>query len=373
MSKTSGSSKTEARNKNTSPTRFHSKASLDLQITPNNELCWEKQLGGTALSRTFRVRCPVNGLVAIKMINIQLIAEIRGLTPTRIWKEMMAEIALANSFPEKCPHILGFYRLTTNVPRTCLYAWKLLEGMSLARFAFAEERHIMQATKFRRFSYLIHRYMLQVCEALAVIHEEGLVHGGVRLENVCLERLNDGEELEECANIKLTDPIISRNVPFDTPSSMVYWSPEMCKGIDTGGILKMTHVTAVTIPSENYMMGLLIVELVTARRLTEISLAPISLQPTLIKAALKSARGTCPLLADVATELLYPHWKRITAADAADKLRSYVLEDKMHVRFEGKDPLLLRQLEEMNSKPDKSFDKPFDPFDDSDEVNGGYK
>lgn len=77
---------------------------------------------------------------------------------------------------------------------------------------------------------------MQVCEALAVIHEEGLVHGGVRLENVCLERLNDGEELEECANIKLTDPIISRNVPFDTPFSMVYWSPEMCKGIDTGGI-----------------------------------------------------------------------------------------------------------------------------------------
>jgi len=81
------------------------------------------------------------------------------------------------------------------VPRTELYAWKSLEGMSLARFAFAEERHILQATKFQRFSYLLHRYMLQLCEALATIHEDGLVHGGVRLENVCLE--GGHEEIEQ--------------------------------------------------------------------------------------------------------------------------------------------------------------------------------
>lgn len=70
--------------------------------------------------------------------------------------------------------------------------------MSLARFAFAEERHIMQATKFQRFSYLMHRYMLQLCEALAAIHEDGLVHGGVRLENVCLE--GGHEEIEQVRN-----------------------------------------------------------------------------------------------------------------------------------------------------------------------------
>ena len=67
------------------------------------------------MSRTFRVRCPVSGLVAIKLINIQLIADIRGLPPSQVWKETMAEIALVNSLAPKCPHILSFHRLTTNV------------------------------------------------------------------------------------------------------------------------------------------------------------------------------------------------------------------------------------------------------------------
>ena len=98
-----------------SPSRQHSNTSLSLNITPSNELCWERQLGGTAMSRTFRVRCPVSGLVAIKLINIQLIADIRGLPPSQVWKETMAEIALVNSLAPKCPHILSFHRLTTNV------------------------------------------------------------------------------------------------------------------------------------------------------------------------------------------------------------------------------------------------------------------
>ena len=356
-----------------SPTRQHSNTSLHLRITPNNELCWEKQLGGTALSKTLRVRCPVHGLVAIKIINIQLIADIRGIAPTHVWKETLAEIALSNSFPDKCPHILGYFKLTTNVPRTCLYAWKALQGMPLARYAFAEERHILQATKFQRFSYLLHRYVWQVCEALAVIHQDGLVHGNLRLENICLEALGGtNEEIEDCANIKLTDAIVSRNVPFDTPCNMVYWSPEMCKGINTGGILKTTHITPMTVLAENYMLGLLILELVTARRLTELSLAPISLQPASIEATLKSARGTCPLLAKVAKELLYPHYKRATAAAVADQLRPFVLENKMHVHYQDKDPLLVQEKEgKSNGNANQNSSPPFDPFDNLDD--GIYK
>ena len=355
-----------------SPTRLHSNVALGLHITPSNELCWERQLGGSALSKTFRVRCPVHGLVAIKMINIQLIAEIRGVAPTIVWKETLADISLTNSFPDKCPHIQGFFSLTTNVPRTCLYAWKTLEGMSLARFAFAEERHIMQATKFQRFSYLLHRYILQICKALAVVHQDGLVHGGLRLENVCLEG-HSVEDIEECANIQLTDTIVSRSLPFDTPRQMVYWSPEMCKGINTGGILKMTHITNVTVEAENYMLGLMILELVTARRLTELSLAPISLQPPLITATLKSAQGVCPLLAEVATELLYPHYKRTTAGAVADKLRPYVMEHKMHGRYQAL-PVLeeerrdgLQNHKESSDRSLQKLDQPFDPFESDDD------
>ena len=341
-----------------SPTRQHSKASLNLLVTPSVELCWERQLGGSAMSRTFRVRCPSRGLVAIKMINIQLIAQVRGLPPTRVWKEMVAEVALANSFPDKCPHILGFNCLTTNVPRTELYAWKALQGMALARFAFAEERHILQATKFQRFSYLIHRYMLQLCEALAVIHADGLVHGAVRLENVLLEGGFDGD-VEQCANIKLTDAIIGRNLPFDTPCNMVYWSQEMLKGVNTGGILKMTHITNVTIPAENYMLGLLICELVTARRLTEISLGPVSLQPDILEGILETMHGICPLLAKIAGELTKSAlYKRSNAAVAAQQLRHYVNEHKMNQYYEGKQP----QFESVESKSEV-----FDPFEDSDE------
>ena len=326
-----------------SSTRQHSNISLGLHITPSNELCWERKLGGTAMSKTMRVRCPIHGLVAIKMINFQLIAEIRGVAPTRVWKEMMAEIALANSFQLKSPHILGFNRLTTNVPRTALYAWKELQGMSLARFAFAEERHILQATKFQRFSYLIHRYMLQLCEALAIIHNDGLVHGNCRLENVCLEGGFE-EEIEQCANIKLTDAIIGRNLPFDTPCNLVYWSQEMLSGVNTGGILKMEHITNVTIPAENYMLGLMIIELITARRLTEVTLGPVCLQPHILTEALKNATGTCPLLTKVAESLIAPTFKRSNAAQAAEKLREFVQQHKMHKNYQHRDPMI-KQME----------------------------
>ena len=81
-----------------------SAAALALNITPSNELCWERQLGGSAFSRTFRVKVPGRAeRCAIKMIDVMLIAKARGIPPVRVWKEFLADVALVNCLPEKAP------------------------------------------------------------------------------------------------------------------------------------------------------------------------------------------------------------------------------------------------------------------------------
>ena len=141
---------------------------------------------------------------------------------------------------------------------------------------------------------------------------------------------------------------------------MVYWSKEMLAGINTGGLLKMTHITPVTIPAENYMLGLLILELVTARRLTEVTLSSVSLQPHIITTTLKNSQGVCPLLTTVASQLLEVEFKRGTAAAAADQLRPYVLDHKMHSYYHG-------QGAQQGALLESKVNRDFDPFEDDDD------
>lgn len=355
-----------------------SSAAQALHITPSNELCWERQLGGTAFSRTFRVKVPGwhgGNHAAIKMVDIALVARARGVPAVRVWKSFLADVALVNSLPPKCDRILGYDRLTTNPERTHLYMWKRLGGNSLAHFAFSEERQIMQATKFRRFSYLVHRYILQLAQALAAIHADGLVHGSVRLENAVLDlgrpdddnvptdfspemsmktnsmgsnnciiedhsviaqRRNRGDDdTSPPANILLTDALIGRNISFDTLSRTVYWPKEMFSGVD-GSKLSAMHCVKATQESDCFQLGLLIVELVTSRRLTEVSLAPLAFQPHKLQQITKAAQATCPEAIACATSLLSDDLrprsltKRATAADVANRLKVFVEGHKMH-------------------------------------------
>ena len=420
----------------TSPDRHVSLAAQALGITPSNALCWERQLGGTAFASTFRVRCPERGLVAIKMVNVRLVADVRGVPAVRVWKEFLADVALANSLPSKCSRVMGYTNLTTNPERTLLYMWKELGATSLAHFAFSEKRHILQATKFQRFSYLLHRYALQVAQALATIHAAGLVHGAVRLENVVVlfddpaqaeqqaareaaekarkraasrrrrsreataelgpekkeeipviggagdnhrggldgdaaskqdsaaavvgeeqahgmpldpeaqakleqerqarrarRQQEQQEEDQQGGNIVLTDPVVGRTISIDTASRTLYWPKELFNGVSTGGKLKMTHTTAVTKAADNFMFGLMLCELVTGRRLSEATLAPVSMQRHLIVEILKQMRGVCPELSDICKSLLAAEGERATAADVVARLQVVVLGHKMHAQY----------------------------------------
>lgn len=324
-----------------------SAAALALNITPSNELCWERQLGGSAFSRTFRVKVPGRAKrCAIKMIDVVLIAKARGIPPVRVWKEFLADVALVNCLPEKCDRIMGYNTLTTNPERTHLYMWKQLGGVSLAHFAFSEGRQILQATKFQRFSYLMHRYVMQIAQGLAAVHAEGLVHGAVRLENIVLElkrenaasndqEINKSAAMDEnlpSANIHLTDTLVGRNASFDTTNRIAYWPEEMFQGV-AGSSLSSTYRVKVTQEVDCYQLGLVIIELVTSKRLTELSLAPLSFQLSKKKELLKSVRGTCPELALCAKMLLAPIPKRAPAQEVFDRLSNFVEGHKMHTYY----------------------------------------
>ena len=316
-------------------------AARGLRITASSELCWEKELGGAPYSCTYQVRrLAGKGLAAIKTVDIVLIAKIRGVSGERVWKEMLADVAILNSLPDVHQGIMGYFQITTNPARDKLYLWKNMGDFSMDCYAFSEERHIQQATKFGRFSYLIHFYALQIVSALSAIHRQGLVHGKITLENIIMTR-NGSADATDAARVQISDPLINRNASFDFVHHSVYWPLEMFRG--TAGAISSSHKAQSSAEADCYMTGLLLAELASAQRLTEITLAPLCLQANIMQSLQKRVSDNFRVLGKCVSLLLQQNARcRATAEQLIPILVGYLEGHKMHSEY---GPLPLHMVE----------------------------
>jgi len=79
---------------------------------------------------------------------------------------------------------------------------------------------------------LVYKYAVDIAEALASIHSNGLIHGGVRTQSVYIDGYNNAK-LSEFRRIEL-EKAISNSQLFSTLNPrevleeiLIYWSPEI--------------------------------------------------------------------------------------------------------------------------------------------------
>lgn len=142
-------------------------------------------------------------------------------------KRFQREAKLTNKVARRSPFIIDIYDFDVEEGVGFYYVMELLNG-----FPFAD---ILQDKSLPPPALNMVRYVCQMCEALAVVHEEGLIHRDIKPDNIFLHRdSGSGEQ-----GIKLLDFGIAR--PTYAKATMLtnygrvmgtpeYMSPEQCKG-----------------------------------------------------------------------------------------------------------------------------------------------
>lgn len=136
------------------------------------------------------------------------------------------------------PNIVAIYDISASEGKAYI-AMEYIEGQNLYR-------HIQSKGKLKVPESL--NYMVQVCNALAAIHEAGIVHRDIKPENIVLAK-GGLVKLMDFGLAKADDARMTKaNVIMGTPC---YMSPEQAKGKDVDG------------RSDIYAMGLILYEMLT--------------------------------------------------------------------------------------------------------------
>jgi serine/threonine protein kinase len=160
-------------------------------------------------------------LCAVKIIKRSLASKEEML------KRFQREARLTRQVARRSPYVIAIYDFGVEEDIGFFYVMELLNGHPFA--------DILQDPKNPPPLENTARLVCQICEALSVVHEEGLVHRDIKPDNIFLHRdANSNEEI-----VKLLDFGIAR--PTDQKATMLtnygrvmgtpeYMSPEQCRG-----------------------------------------------------------------------------------------------------------------------------------------------
>lgn len=202
------------------------------------------------------------------------------------------------------PHLLRahFYGQRRNAP---FIVFELVPGMSLSQVA------AMRPMPWRRLAVIV----LQVLDALAKLHEEGVIHGDVQPENVIVQQTTLGQDFAKVIDLGFASARGCSRLtqvaepPVEVHGTPGFIAPERLAGLDPDG------------RADVYSVGALMYYLLTTRPVPDISLAPEELGVPAPSAMAPGARIPHAIDVIVMRALSDVDDRFPTAADMAHALR----------------------------------------------------
>lgn len=110
-------------------------------------------MGKSVYCKTYRVRYnKTHAMGTIKSINVWLVAKVLNKDIDTVWKQFLADFAVLKG-AGKLDHVVSLGQLSTDYDRQVLHVAGPLHIKNLCSFANSEERQILEATLFARFSF----------------------------------------------------------------------------------------------------------------------------------------------------------------------------------------------------------------------------
>lgn len=142
-------------------------------------------------------------------------------------KRFQREAKLTNKVARRSSFIIDIYDFGVEEGVGFYYVMELLNGHPFTEI-LQDKQHPPPALKMVR-------YVCQICEALAVVHEEGLVHRDIKPDNIFLHRAeNSDTEVVKLLDFGIARPTVSKSTMLTNYGRVMgtpeYMSPEQCRG-----------------------------------------------------------------------------------------------------------------------------------------------
>ncbi len=143
-------------------------------------------------------------------------------------KRFRQEAKLTRRVARKSPYVISIYDFGIDEEIGFFYVMELLDGYSFTDL-ISDPNNLPAPQTTARF-------VCQICEALAAVHDEGLVHRDIKPDNIFIhKRADDGKEMVKLLDFGIARPIYKSNSAMLTSYGRVmgtpeYMSPEQCKG-----------------------------------------------------------------------------------------------------------------------------------------------
>jgi serine/threonine-protein kinase len=194
------------------------------------------RLAGRVLNRNYRLLEPIaiGGMAIVFKARHEALGDhcavkiIRESEASRekLLQRFRREAQVTRFLAQSTPHIISIYDFGAEADIGFFYVMELLNGQPLSALLKVPQMPPPYLWTCHTFSNL--------CEALAIVHQAGLVHRDIKSENVFLHRTPDGREIVKLLDFGLVRPIFQQESALTTYGRVMgtpeYMSPEQCKG-----------------------------------------------------------------------------------------------------------------------------------------------
>ncbi len=144
----------------------------------------------------------------------------------KLLQRFRREAQVTRYLAQSTPYIISIYDFGAEADIGFFYVMELLNGKPLSALLKVPQMPPPYLWSCRIFANL--------CEALAVVHQAGLVHRDIKSENVFLHKTPDNREIVKLLDFGLVRPIFHQEAALTTYGRVMgtpeYMSPEQCRG-----------------------------------------------------------------------------------------------------------------------------------------------